>query len=130
MVIWILAVLALYMVQVFVPTMFRTVLAPDAVAATTDHMRGKDNAPKLTVMGGRAQRALDNLKETLPVFLGVALLLQIQGTTDGLAQTGAMVFLIARVLYMPAYIVAIFGLRTATWTVGWVGIGMMVFALF
>ncbi len=130
MVTWILAVLAMYMLQVFVPTTFGTALAPNAVAATTDHMKGKDNAPELTVMGKRAQRALNNLKETLPVFLAVALLLQIQGTTDGLAQTGAIVFLIARVLYMPAYMVAIFGLRTVTWAIGSVGIALMISALF
>lgn len=130
MVIWILAVLVMYMVQVFAAAVFKTALAKDRVAATADHMRGKDNAPEPSVMGKRAQRALDNLKETLPVFLAVALLLQIQGTTGSLAVSGAVVFLVARALYMPAYMVAIPGLRSAVWAVGWVGIGMMVWALF
>ncbi|MGK0348605.1 MAG: putative MAPEG superfamily protein [Myxococcota bacterium] len=130
MVILILAVLGMYMAQVFVPASFRTALAPDATTATADHLRGKDNAPELSVMGARAQRAVDNLKETLPVFLTVAVLLQIQGTTGGLAQSGAIVFLIARVLYMPAYMLAITGLRTTVWSIGWVGIFLMVLALF
>lgn len=126
----ILAVLALYMVQVFVAASFKTVLAEDPAAATADHLRGKDQAPEPSVMGGRANRAVNNFKEALPVFLGVALLCTILGQVEGIAVTGAIVFFIARALYMPAYMVAIAGVRTAVWTVSWVGVGLMVSTLF
>ena len=58
MTIWILAVLALYMIQVFVPASVGTALSSDPKAATADHLRGRDNAPKLSLIGARAQRAV------------------------------------------------------------------------
>lgn len=127
---WILAVLGLWLGQVFLAASFKTMLAPDPQAATADHLRGKDAAPEPSKVGGRAQRAKDNLQESLPIFLAVALLLEFQGDAGLLAQAGAATFLVARVLYVPAYLSAVFGLRSAVWTVGLVGLGIMVAALF
>jgi uncharacterized MAPEG superfamily protein len=124
---WILAVLGLWLAQVFFAAGFRTVLADDAVGATMDHMRAKDDAPELSKMGGRAVRAQTNLSESLPIFLALALLLEIKGA-PGLAVTGAITFLVGRVLYVPAYMVGVFGLRTAMWAIGLVGLGMMAWA--
>ena len=75
-------------------------------------------------MGGRAERALANMHEALPVFLALALLNLIVGT-GSLAQTGATVFLVARILYVPAYFTGASGLRTLFWAVGVVGLVMM-----
>ena len=126
---WILAVLGLWFAQVFFAASFRTVLAPEPSAATADHMRGKDRPVVVSLQGARAERAKQNLLESLPVFLGLALLLEMQGQADGLATQGAMVFFVGRLLYAPAYHMAIFGLRTAMWTVGLLGLGMMTVAL-
>ncbi|MBX2797473.1 MAG: MAPEG family protein [Myxococcales bacterium] len=126
---WILAVLALWVAQTFLPTTMRLVQAPDMSNSTMDHLKGKDNAPELSIMGGRANRALDNLQQALPVFLTLALLLEIRGVTDSLAIQGAMVFFVARVLYVPAYMVGILGVRSTVWFASWVGLGMMIAAL-
>jgi len=112
---WILAVLALWVVQTFLAASFNTVLAPNRAEATLDHMKGKDATPEPTVLGGRADRARNNMLEALPVFLGIALLLQIEGQTGTLAQAGAAVFL---------------GVRSLVWGVGWIGLLMMIGALF
>lgn len=128
MTVWILAVLALWFAQVFYAASFKTVLADDPAAAMQDHVRGKDQPVTLSVHGARAQRAKQNLAESLPAFLALALLLEHQGVQDGLGVQGAVVFLVSRVLFVPAYHVAVPGLRSLMWTGGAVGLGMMVAA--
>lgn len=125
---WILAVLALWLAQIFFAASFKTVLSDDANAAAMDHMRAKDNAPELSVMGGRATRAQSNMMESLVIFLALALLAEIKGAPDQ-AVTGAMIFFIGRALYVPAYMVGIFGVRTLMWSIGFVGLGMMAWAV-
>ncbi len=126
---WILAVLALWVAQVFLAAGFKTVLAPDPQAAVHDHLRGKDRAPEPSIIGGRAARAQQNLAEALPVFLGLALLLEARGNPPVLAGQGAAVFLVARVLYVPAYLSGIVGLRSLVWAAAGVGLAMMVAAV-
>lgn len=125
---WILAVLALWFAQVFFAAGFRTVLSDDPSTAIADHMRGKDDAPEPNKLGGRAARAQDNLAESLPIFLALALLHEIHGTQDGLAGQGAALFFFARVAYVPAYLSAIPGLRTVMWAAATAGLGMMAWA--
>ena len=79
-------------------------------------------------MGGRALRAQRNMAEAMPVFLALALLLEMKGA-PGLAVPGAITFLAGRALYVPAYLAGVYGLRTTAWTVGLVGLGMMAYAL-
>ncbi len=129
MTLYILAALGLWLAQTFFAASFKTVLAPDASAAVQDHLRGKDQSVELSVQGARAQRAQQNLLESLLVFLPLALLLEIQGETSGIGAQGAGLFVVARALYAPAYHLAVFGLRTATWTLALVGLGMMAVAL-
>jgi len=122
---YILAALGLWLVQTFYAASFKTVLAADPGGAVQDHMRGKDRPVTLSVHGARAARAQQNLLESMLVFLPLALLHEAAGEPAALATQGALVFVIARVLYVPAYQIAVFGLRTLTWTVGLVGLGMM-----
>ena len=70
------------------------------------------------------------MHEALPVFLALALLNLIVGTAGPLAVNGAIVFLVARILYLPAYLSGIVAVRTLLWTVGWVGLVMMLIPLF
>lgn len=126
---YILAALGLWLAQTFFAASFKTVLAPDVADAVQDHMRGKDRSVELSVQGARAQRAQQNLLESLVVFLPLALLLEVQGHTTGLGVQGAAVFVAGRLLYAPAYHLAIYGLRTTTWSVAGAGLAMMVAAL-
>jgi uncharacterized MAPEG superfamily protein len=117
MVLIVLLVLALFVVQTLLPASFR-------------YMGGGDTGRKLAApVGARAERALSNMQEALPVFLALALLNLIVGTAADMAITGATVFLVARVLYVPAYLAGISGLRTLIWLVGVAGLVMMVIPL-
>jgi uncharacterized MAPEG superfamily protein len=46
-----------------------------------------------------------------------------------LATTGATVFLVARVLYVPAYLAGVMGLRTLIWVASLVGLVLMLLPL-
>jgi uncharacterized MAPEG superfamily protein len=81
------------------------------------------------VTGGRAVRALANMQEALPVFLALALMNMILGTAAAMALTGAWVFFVARLLYVPAYLAGIPVLRTLIWAGAWVGLAMMLIPL-
>jgi uncharacterized MAPEG superfamily protein len=129
MVSWILAVLALFVIQSMLPACFRYALDKADGVAWRTILGPRDEQPPLPVMGGRAARALGNLQESLPVFLTLALLHVFQKTEAGLAEQGAAIFLVARVLYVPAYLSGIGGVRSLVWSVGWVGLGLMIAAL-
>jgi len=125
MVLIILLVLALFVVQTLLPASFRYLSSPGAVNLA---LGPRDDPPPLGRIGGRAERALANMHEALPVFLALALLNLIVGTGD-LAVTGATVFLVARVLYVPAYLWGVMGLRTLIWLVSVAGLVMMLLPL-
>jgi uncharacterized MAPEG superfamily protein len=124
MVLLILLVLALFVIQTLLPNRFRERGAAGAGSLATEALGPRDDLPPLTRIGGRAERALANMQEALPVFLALALLNLILGT-GALATTGATVFLVARVLYVPAYLAGIMGVRTLIWIASLVGLILM-----
>jgi uncharacterized MAPEG superfamily protein len=124
MVLLILLVLALFVLQTFLPNRFRERPAAAGTSRVADMLGPRDDWRPLTGVGGRAQRALANMQEALPVFLALALLNLILGTGD-LAVTGAIVFFVARVVYVPAYLAGIVGLRTLVWMASLVGLVLM-----
>ena len=84
-----------------------------------------DNRQSGNVMAGRLKRALENLLETYPAFVALALALAVTGKTGGIAATGAWVWLIARVVYVPLYAFGVPVVRTLAWVVSVVGLLMM-----
>lgn len=128
---WILAVLALFVVQTYLPSISRYLLAgPGTLERLRGAMGPRDEVPPLSPVGGRAARALANMHEAMPVFLALSLLHVARGTGDGPAATGAMIFFFARLAYVPAYMVGVLGLRSAIWGLSWFGLGSMIAALF
>ena len=82
--------------------------------------------PPDPLLVARAKRAQGHFAESLPVFLGLALLhVALGGETPSLATQGAAVFFAARALYIPAYLVAVPMVRSLVWSGGLVGLGMM-----
>jgi uncharacterized MAPEG superfamily protein len=128
MVLLILLVLALFVLQTLLPACCRYMSGPQAGKKLLMALGPRDDPPPQTRVGGRAERALANMHEALPVFLALALVNLIVGTGD-LAVTGATVFLVARVLYIPAYLAGVTGVRTLTWAVSIVGLVMMLVPL-
>lgn len=130
MILIVLLVLALFVLQTVLPNRFRQPAPADAARTLSASPLGpRDLQPPLTVVGGRAERALANLQEALPVFLALALMNMIVGTAAATALTGGWVFLVARVLYVPAYLSGVPVLRTLIWVVSWVGLVMMLIPL-
>lgn len=118
----VLMVLALYVAQLFLQetSTWRfdlwTIMGP------------RDTPPDLSVLAARLERAKDNLREALPLFLGLAMLAFANGAPDR-AVPGTLVFLLARVLYVPAYASGLPVLRSLIWLTGMAGLGWMALAI-
>lgn len=126
----ILAVLALFVVQTLLPATFRYLLAGlGTVSRLKIALGSRDTQPPLSTTGARAERALTNMHEALPVFMTIALLLVFHGANEGLAIQGAWIFLVSRVLYVPAYLAGVFAIRSAIWVASLAGQTMMIIAL-
>ncbi len=77
------------------------------------------------VAAPRAKRALANYLETYPAFIALALALAITGKSGGAGATGAILWIVARALYLPIYVIGIPYIRTLAWAVSIVGLVMM-----
>ena len=129
MVVLVLLVLALFVLQTLLPNRFREPAPPGNPGKLSEALGNRDHMRPLTVTGERATRALANLHEALPVFLGLALMGMIVAPDAAQAKTGALVFLVARVLYAGVYIAGVPVVRTLLWAVSWVGLVMMLVPL-
>jgi uncharacterized MAPEG superfamily protein len=130
MVLIVLLVLALFVLQTLLPNRFREPAPAGAAGKLSESPLGpRDNPAPLTVVGGRAERALANMQEALPIFLALALLNLIVGTAAAMALTGGWVFLVARALYVPAYLSGVPVIRTLIWVASWVGMVLMLIPL-
>lgn len=89
----------------------------------------RDEEPFAYPLKERAERALGNLKESLFVFLPLALLHLAWQVGSQTAISGAWIYLCARLLYTPAYISGIPGLRSLCWAASWVGMITMLLEL-
>jgi uncharacterized MAPEG superfamily protein len=74
---------------------------------------------------GRAERALRNFNETWLAFVIMALVAHLADPGDAVVFWGAVVYLAVRVVYLPLYLFGVFGLRSAAWFVGLLGLGAM-----
>ncbi|MGR3364244.1 MAG: MAPEG family protein [Maritimibacter harenae] len=119
---WILAAIVLHAIYVFTPTLLYF-----PTEGVSRHMGGRDDLPPAPPLVGRARRALANWQESLPIFILLALLAVVR---DVDVATGAAVFVIARLAYLPLYLTGIPGLRTLAWVVAVVGLVMMALGLF
>lgn len=119
----VLLVLALYMAQLFLQETSRFGFNLWGIVGN------RDKLPEMSVVAGRLDRAKNNMLETLPMFLGLALLVLIKGRDTSEVTHAALVFLIARVVYVPAYVSGIPILRSLVWLVGVASLVMMALPL-
>ncbi|HVM98982.1 MAG TPA: MAPEG family protein [Caulobacteraceae bacterium] len=90
----------------------------------------RDEPPKeLGKTVSRLERAYRNLLETFPFFAGAVLLDHALGKSTPISVLGAQLYVWGRVLYVPAYVIAIPFTRTLCWTVSIVGILMVMAAV-
>ncbi|MGF1445398.1 MAG: MAPEG family protein [Pikeienuella sp.] len=81
----------------------------------------RDTAPPrpLSVRCARLQRAFANHIENLVLFAAGVLVVVAGGASSGVTEAAAVVYLVARIAYVPAYALGIPYLRSAIWAVGW-----------
>jgi uncharacterized MAPEG superfamily protein len=81
--------------------------------------------PLKSKWGARLERAYRNFLETFPFFAAAVLLVHALGRESHDTMLGAQIYLWARVLYVPAYVIAIPFVRTLIWGVSIVGLLMV-----
>ena len=74
----------------------------------------RDNEVNTSIYIDRANRSLSNLFETLPIFIGLILLSIINDVDNSLL---AIIWFLARIIYVPVYIAGINYLRTGIWAI-------------
>lgn len=127
---YILWALLLYLAYIFTPALMRLVGNAQAGGGLIKVALGsRDEVKETSIANQRAARAQKNMEESLFLFLPVALLLLYTEKGDGLASAGAGMYVVARALYLPAYIMGVPGLRTLVWTASFAGIIMMIVRL-
>jgi len=82
--------------------------------------RSTTGLPPLPELAQRAVRAHENLKENYPPFAVAILLLAFSGGYTQYTTMAALVFLLARLVHLPAYILGIPWLRTSSWVAGFI----------
>ena len=76
-------------------------------------LSSRDENTKISAQAQRANRALKNLLETFPIFIGITLLSLFKDVDNS---TIALFWLIFRIIYVPVYVLGINYLRTGIWT--------------
>ncbi|MBU6298117.1 MAG: MAPEG family protein [Alphaproteobacteria bacterium] len=89
----------------------------------------RDEPKPLGTIGGRADRAFKNFLETFVFFAAAVLLNTVLGKHTAMSALGAQIYIWARLIYVPLYILGIPWLRTLVWIASFVGI-LMVMAAF
>ena len=100
-------------------------LALKAAAGNAWSVGPRDATVTLGPVHGRLRRALDNLLESAPVFLSLALVAHLAGRVGLLVEVGIALFLAGRLAFLPAYASGIPWLRTGCWHVAGIGLLLM-----
>ena len=88
-----------------------------------------EGQPPLGKYPGRAQRALENFKETYPAFIALALALAVTSRTGGNGALGAWLWFAGRVVYLPLYLLGVPWLRSLAYGVSLIGLIAMLVRL-
>lgn len=88
----------------------------------------RDEPIHLTGMAGRLQRAMSNHFEGLILFAIAAVAITLGESSSTLTQVCASAYLIARLLYLPAYVQGLVPWRSLIWAVGFLATVIMLVA--
>lgn len=90
---------------------------------------GPRDAPvELTGIAGRAKRAMSNHFEGLILFTIAVLVITLSDQSTATTQTAAWAYLVARILYVPAYAFGLSPWRSLIWMVGFLATVVMLLA--
>jgi uncharacterized MAPEG superfamily protein len=85
--------------------------------------------PEPNPLAGRTMRAQENFLETFPIAIVALLGVVIAGRTNAMTALGGWIWLGARIVYLPLYAAGIPVIRTIVWTIGMIGLGMVIWPL-
>ncbi|WP_425091396.1 MAPEG family protein [Tropicimonas sp. S265A] len=91
-------------------------------------MSPRDEPIHLTGAAGRLQRALNNHFEGLILFTIAVVLVTLSDQSSPVTQLCAHAYLIARILYVPAYVQGLAPWRSVIWMVGFLATVIMILA--
>ena len=126
---YILWALALYFVYISVHAVQNLSSSSKGGNLLTVGLGTRDDVAENSTGAKRCGRAQRNMEEALFFFLPLALLLIITEKDNGLALTGALVFVVARAIYLPVYMMGVYAVRTVVWAAGVAGLIMMIMRL-
>lgn len=78
---------------------------------------------------GRLSRAQSNLMETAPYFIGLALIIHLTGISSDTTQLAAIAFVALRLIYLPLYAFGVPDIRGLVWTLSFIALGVMAYAV-
>jgi uncharacterized MAPEG superfamily protein len=110
----------LQMVQIALYSLLANRQVPTGVA-----LGPRDRKVELTGVAGRAQRAMNNHFEGLILFTIAVVVLHLSDGGSGLTANLAWAYLVARVLYVPAYLLGLVPWRSLIWALGWLATAAM-----
>lgn len=91
----------------------------------------RDTPEEIKGIAGRIFRAHDNHFEALILFSIAVLIVTVGAASTAVTQTCAWMYLLSRILYIPAYASGIFLLRSIIWVVGFMAtLTMVIVAVF
>jgi len=88
-----------------------------------------EDLPPPNAMTGRTARAQANYAETFPIAAVALLGVVLADRTSDMTALGGWIWLGARVVYLPLYMSGIKVVRTLVYTIGMVGIAMVIWPL-
>ena len=83
-----------------------------------------------SVLLGRAQRTATNHIAMLAIYAPLALIVAVNDLSSPLTQLGAMILLVARLLFVPTYYLGLPFVRTLIWGGGLIGMSMIAWEIF
>ena len=96
----------------------------------TSSARDRPPSRQMSPRTARLQRAMNNHFEGLILFTLAVVVVTLANQSTAVTQTAAWVYLVARILYIPAYALGLRPWRSLIWAVGWFAtLTMMVAAL-
>ena len=112
----------LLFIHIFVATRFKT-----AQYGRTWNVSARDEVhPEPNPVSGRLMRAQANFEETFPIAIVALLGVVVAHKTSATTALGGWIWLGARAVYLPLYWAGIPVVRTIVWTVGLIGLIMVI----
>jgi uncharacterized MAPEG superfamily protein len=90
----------------------------------------RDTPVPIEGTAARLERAYRNFLETFPLFAAVLIAVVLQNKSGNLSHWGALLYVIARIVYVPLYAFGVKYIRTLVWAVSIVGIVLLIIAAF